>query len=60
MEKMEVLTRMRNWSRIKDRKTRKNNVNKNENASIKLTFRPTFVGFNPQSVEVKLTLIVRS
>ena len=38
----------------------KNNVNKSKDASIKLTFRPTFVGFNPQSVEVKLTLIVRS
>ena len=38
----------------------KNNVYKSKDASIKLTFRPTFVGFNPQSVEVKLTLIVRS
>ena len=51
--------------KAKDRNNRpknkiKNNVNKSKDASIKLTFRPTFVGFNPQSVEVKLTLIVRS
>ena len=38
----------------------KNNISNSKDASIKLTFRPTFVGFNPQSVDVKLTLIVRS